>query len=97
MRFVIQFFRHCFLYLVLWCQLKLHSQIHFSNPEAYHEIYNGKNKWDKEHKLYHSMGEDRSSFGFLHYEESKERKDVLNRRFSAKAMDDAQGLVQDKV
>lgn len=47
--------------------------------------------------LYHSMGEDRSSFGFLHYDEAKARKEVLNKRFSPKAIEEAYGLVLDKV
>jgi hypothetical protein len=61
------------------------------------EIYNALNKWDKEKSLYHSFGEDRSSFGFLTYNEAKERKDVLSRLFSKKAVADAQGLVLEKV
>ncbi|EDP48582.1 benzoate 4-monooxygenase cytochrome P450 [Aspergillus fumigatus A1163] len=87
---------------------KLHSQygdivrispneIHFRRPSVYSEIYNASNKWDKEESLYHSFGEDRSSFGFLTYNEAKERKDVLNRLFSKKAVADVQGLVLEKV
>lgn len=73
------------------------DELHFSDPEAYHEIYNNKNRWDKESKLYHSFGEDRSSFGYLTYGEAKERKDVLNKMFSAKAVLEAKGLVLQKV
>lgn len=72
-------------------------QLHFSKPEAYHDIYNNQNRWDKEPNLYHSFGEDRSSFGFLTYAEAKERKDALNKFFSAKAVLEAQDLVQGKV
>jgi hypothetical protein len=61
------------------------------------KIYNALNKWDKEKSLYHSFGEDRSSFGFLTYNEAKERKDVLSRLFSKKAIADVQGLVLEKV
>lgn len=71
------------------------NELHFSNPEAYHAIY--RNKWDKEANLYHSFGEDRSSFGFLYYHEAKARKDVLNKTFSARAVLEAEGLVQEKV
>lgn len=39
------------------------NELHFSRPETYHEIYNANNRWDKEETLYHSFGEDRSSFG----------------------------------
>ncbi|KAL9089551.1 MAG: hypothetical protein Q9159_002503 [Coniocarpon cinnabarinum] len=73
------------------------QQLHFSNPRAYHDIYNSQNRWDKESRLYHSFGEDRSSFGFLTYNESKSRKDILSKRFSAKAVVEAKLLVQDKV
>ncbi|KAH1415788.1 hypothetical protein KXX16_008908 [Aspergillus fumigatus] len=73
------------------------NEIHFRRPSVYSEIYNASNKWDKEESLYHSFGEDRSSFGFLTYNEAKERKDVLNRLFSKKAVADVQGLVLEKV
>ncbi|KAL9050621.1 MAG: hypothetical protein Q9162_006517 [Coniocarpon cinnabarinum] len=73
------------------------NELHFSNPRAYHDIYNSQNRWDKESRLYHSFGEDRSSFGFLTYNESKSRKDILSKRFSAKAVVEAKLLVQDKV
>lgn len=76
---------------------KFLQQIHFRRPSVYSEIYNASNKWDKEESLYHSFGEDRSSFGFLTYNEAKERKDVLNRLFSKKAVADVQGLVLEKV
>ncbi|KAJ4305324.1 hypothetical protein N0V90_000855 [Kalmusia sp. IMI 367209] len=72
-------------------------QLHFANPEAYHEIYNNKNRWDKEYCLYKSFNEDRSSFGFLTYEEAKARKDVLSRSFSQTAIEGAQGLCAEKV
>lgn len=72
-------------------------QLHFSSPSAYHEIYNNTNRWDKERSLYHSFGEDRSSFGFLTYREAKQRKDVLAPLFSKRAIAELQGLVQEKI
>lgn len=81
----------------IWVDWKFLQQIHFRRPSAYLEIYNALNKWDKEKSLYHSFGEDRSSFGFLTYNEAKERKDVLSRLFSKKAVADVQGLVLEKV
>lgn len=78
------------LTLTLW-------QLHFNRPQAFHDIYNNRNRWDKEESLYHSFGEDQSSFGFLTHQEAKERKDVLTRMFSAKAIEDAQGIVREKV
>ncbi|EED13527.1 cytochrome P450, putative [Talaromyces stipitatus ATCC 10500] len=73
------------------------NEIHFQSPSAYLEIYNVSNRWDKEETLYHSFGEDRSSFGFLTYDEAKERKNALSRLFSQKAIADAQALVLEKV
>ncbi|RDL31138.1 Uncharacterized protein BP5553_09927 [Venustampulla echinocandica] len=73
------------------------NELHFSDPSAYHEIYNNNNRWDKEAGLYHSFGEDRSSFGFLTYAESKQRKDVMAPLFSRRAIYELQGLVQSHI
>ncbi|RDW72725.1 cytochrome P450 [Aspergillus mulundensis] len=70
------------------------NELHFRTPAAYLEIFSPANRWDKEARLYHSFGEDRSSFGYLTYAEAKERKDILSRRFSRKAVQEAQGVVQ---
>ena len=80
-----------------WVRVLLHLQLHFSKPEVHNEIYNFKNRWDKVASLYHSFGEDQSSFGFLTYAEAKERKDVLAPLFSPKSILNMHGLVQDKV
>ena len=72
------------------------QQLHFSNPETYHEIYNASNRWDKEESLYHSFGEDRSSFGYLTYTEAKPRKDILSRVFSKQAIRNAEYLILEK-
>jgi cytochrome P450 len=72
-------------------------QLHFARPQAYHDIHNHKNRWEKEKSLYHSFGEDRSSFGFLNFKEARERRDVVSRMFSPKAVERASGLVLDKV
>ncbi|KAL9095313.1 MAG: hypothetical protein Q9165_002570 [Trypethelium subeluteriae] len=71
--------------------------LHFAQPQAYHDIYNNKNRWDKEWHLYHSFNEDRSSFGFITYNEAKERKDVLNKSFSPKAIEQIEGIITDKI
>ena len=76
--------------------LILCTQLHFANPQAYHDIYNNKNRWDKEARLYKSFGEDRSSFGYLTYAESKIRKDVLNRSFSRAAIDGVETLLTEQ-
>ncbi|KAJ4362894.1 hypothetical protein N0V83_010011 [Neocucurbitaria cava] len=66
--------------------------LHFAKPNAYHAIYNNKNRWDKEARLYKSFNEDRSSFGFITYAEAKNRKDVLGRSFSPAAIEGAESL-----
>ncbi|KIN06778.1 hypothetical protein OIDMADRAFT_99334 [Oidiodendron maius Zn] len=73
------------------------NELHFSDPAAYHEIYNNSNRWDKEAGLYRSFGEDRSSFGFLTYAESKQRKDIMAPLFSRRAIFELQDLVQTQV
>ena len=72
------------------------QQLHFSDPRTYHEIYNASNRWDKEESLYHSFGEDRSSFGYLTYTEAKPRKDILSRVFSKQAIRNAEYLILEK-
>lgn len=72
------------------------NELHFANPKTYHDIYNKKNRWDKEARLYKSFNEDRSSFGFLTYAEAKNRKDVLNRSFSQAAIEGAESLCVEK-
>ena len=72
-------------------------ELHFRAPSVYHEIYNPHRRWDKEESLYHSFGEDRSSFGYLRYAEAKDRKDILARTFSKRAIVDAQHLIREKV
>ncbi|RMZ87608.1 hypothetical protein DV736_g5157, partial [Chaetothyriales sp. CBS 134916] len=52
------------------------NELHFSDPSAFHDIYNASAKWDKEDELYASFGEDHSSFGFRTYGLSKQRKDI---------------------
>ncbi|OAP63259.1 hypothetical protein AYL99_02486 [Fonsecaea erecta] len=68
--------------------------LHFSNPQAYHDIYNNANRWDKDKALYECFGEDHSSFGFLTYHEAKQRKDVLQPLFSRRNILQMQSLVR---
>lgn len=73
------------------------SQIHFSDPSTYQEIYNMKSRWNKDPKVYHNTGETDSSFGRLSYKDAKERRDVLQRFFSRQATLEAQDLIDSKV
>lgn len=71
--------------------------MHFSQPEAYNDIYNNGNRWDKEESLYTSFGLDRSSFGFLTYAFAKERQDILAPLFSKREIGKLQGVIQTNV
>lgn len=67
------------------------NERHFSAPETYHEIYTMGNKWDKEETLYHSFGEDRSSFGFLGWGVARERREIVGRGFSRSRVREGRG------
>ncbi|KAJ5046622.1 uncharacterized protein L3040_003860 [Drepanopeziza brunnea f. sp. 'multigermtubi'] len=41
------------------------NELHFSNPSAYHDIYNASARWDKDRLLYESFGKTCSSLSFL--------------------------------
>ena len=73
------------------------SQLHFRSTDAFFDIYNTKNRWDKDPALYQSFGEDESSFGYRSYMEAKERRDVLSKLFSAKAVEHVEPIVRDRV
>jgi cytochrome P450 len=73
------------------------NELHFANPKAYHDIYASALRWDKEKVLYHSMGVDSTSFGYLKYPQAKQRKDVLQPLFSRRAVSNIQGLVKQKL
>jgi hypothetical protein len=73
------------------------EQLHFQSTDAFFDIYSNKNRWDKDAALYHSFGEDESSFGYVSHKEAKERRDVLSRLFSPKAVEEAENIIQTKV
>ncbi|KAJ5882937.1 uncharacterized protein N7473_009823 [Penicillium subrubescens] len=73
------------------------NELHFRNPSAYADIYNMKNRWDKDPKLYEAFGESDSSFGRLSYRAAKERKNVLQSLFSKKAAVQTHELIEAKV
>ena len=73
------------------------NELHFANPKAYFDIYAPAIRWDKEETLYHSMAVDNTSFGYLKYQDAKQRKDVLQPLFSRRAVSSVQGLVRQKL
>lgn len=73
------------------------GQLHFANPHAYNEIYNVKNKWDKDPVVYGAFDMDESSACFIKYEDAKQRRDVLSPMFSRSSILQMQGLIQERV
>ncbi|KAI9511645.1 putative P450 monooxygenase [Russula earlei] len=71
--------------------------LHFANPHAYNDIYNLKNKWDKDSAVYGAFDTDQSSACFIKYEDAKPRRDVLSPMFSRSSILKMQGLLQERV
>ncbi|KAH9174685.1 putative P450 monooxygenase [Lactarius sanguifluus] len=71
--------------------------LHFANPHAYNEIYNVKNKWDKDTAVYRAFGMDESSACFIKYKDAKIRRDVLSPMFSRSSILKMQDLIQERV
>ena len=72
-------------------------KLHFSQPSAYHDIYNPRNRWTKDPALYRIFAESESTFTIVEYSKAKKRKDILLPLFSRKAIIDMQHLIQDCV
>ncbi|KAI9455335.1 putative P450 monooxygenase [Lactarius psammicola] len=73
------------------------NELHFSNPAAYNDIYNNRNKWDKDPLLYRAFDMDTASIGLIHYSDAKQRRDVLSPLFSRTSILQMQDLVQNRV
>ncbi|KAH8993149.1 putative P450 monooxygenase [Lactarius akahatsu] len=73
------------------------NELHFSNPAAYNDIYNHRNKWDKDHLLYRAFDLDMSTVGFIHYSDVKHRRDVLAPFFSRTSILQMQDLIMERV
>ncbi|KAE8354717.1 cytochrome P450 [Aspergillus coremiiformis] len=72
------------------------NELHFGKPSAYHDIYNGTKRWDKDEGLYRTPGLRSGSFILLKYAEAKERRDVLQPMFSKKAISNLESLIWSK-
>lgn len=68
-------------------------KLHFGKPSAFHDIYHGANRWDKDEALYRTPGVRSGSFVFLKYKDAKERREVLLPMFSKRAIQNIEGLV----
>ncbi|KAI9459930.1 putative P450 monooxygenase [Lactarius psammicola] len=73
------------------------NELHFSDPAAYSDIYNYRNKWDKDHLLYRAFDLDTSTFGFIRYSDAKQRRDVLAPFFSRTSIVQLQDLIKERV
>ncbi|KAH8984300.1 putative P450 monooxygenase [Lactarius hatsudake] len=73
------------------------NELHFSNPAAYNDIYNQRNKWDKDHLLYSAFNQDTSSFGSIHYSDAKQRRDIIAPFFSRTSILRMQDVIQERV
>ena len=73
------------------------TQLHFSDPRAYAQIYHSARKFTKDPYFYASFGQDESSFGFRDPHKAKIRKDIMSPLFSRRAILKLESVVQDKV
>ncbi|KAH9172366.1 putative P450 monooxygenase [Lactarius sanguifluus] len=73
------------------------NELHFSNPAAYNDIYNNRNKWDKDHLLYDAFDQYTSSLGSIHYSDAKQRRDIIAPFFSRASIIQMQDLIQERV
>lgn len=73
------------------------NELHFSNPAAYSDIYNNRNKWDKDHLLYRAFDMDMATVGFIRYSDAKQRRDVLTPFFSRTSVRQMQDLIKERV
>ncbi|KAI0047689.1 putative P450 monooxygenase [Auriscalpium vulgare] len=73
------------------------NELHFANPEAHNDIYNSRNKWDKDYRTYRAFDADTASLCLTSYHDAKQRKDVLNPLFSRTAITKLQDLVRTRI
>ncbi|KAF8870185.1 cytochrome P450 [Infundibulicybe gibba] len=73
------------------------NQLHFNDPEAYEVIYSAASRFTKDPRLYDSLGEPESSFGYIDPQLAKIRKDVIRPLFSRRAILNLEPVVQDAV
>ncbi|KAI0694060.1 cytochrome P450 [Cytidiella melzeri] len=71
------------------------NELHFSNPNVYHELYNPTKRWSRDPSLYHVFAKHESLLTMMEYPKAKQRKDILQPLFSRKAILNLQHLIQD--
>ncbi|TCD70358.1 hypothetical protein EIP91_003710 [Steccherinum ochraceum] len=73
------------------------NELHFSDPDAYGELYSPNRRWLKQENLYGKLVEGESTWNFLDYPSAKKRREVLLSHFSRKSVIELQYLVQDRL
>ena len=73
------------------------SQLHFSRPTVYNEIYNSQNKWDKDYEFYRAFELDEAFFTQTDYLKSKHSRGLISNLFSRGAISEIQHLIRDQV
>ena len=63
----------------------------------YDEIYNFKNKWDKDYGLYRAFDMDEATFPQTDYLKAKHRRTLYANNFSKQAMSEVQHLIREQV
>ncbi|THH28845.1 hypothetical protein EUX98_g5346 [Antrodiella citrinella] len=73
------------------------NELHFSDPDAYNELYHPSRRWLKEEILYGSVVNGTSTWNFLSYAAAKKRREILLSHFSRKSVIELQHLVQERL
>jgi cytochrome P450 len=73
------------------------SQVHFSESQAYFEIYSHTSKTIKDNSFYSVFHLDQSSLCFIDPAEAKVRRDIISQLFSRKAILQLQTIIKHKV
>ncbi|KAF8506105.1 cytochrome P450, partial [Russula emetica] len=69
------------------------NELHFARPTVYDEIYNFKNKWDKDYGVYRAFDMDESTLSQTDYRKAKHRRTLYANKFSRKATLEVQHLL----
>lgn len=73
------------------------NELHFNHYTAYADIYAVRSRFTKEPEFYQSFGVDCSTFGAIHPQDSRSRRNMLNILFSKRAMLNIEPIIQEKV
>lgn len=69
-------------------------QLHFAEPEAFHDIYTHGVKFTKDYRLYRAFHQDTSSFGNIDPQQAKIRREMVIGLFSRRAIQKLEPVVR---